>query len=401
MKSGPMKKLKQELPQRDPSGGAVAIVIAVFLTTLFAFAAFAVDMGFRYTKSQTLQSVADSAVSAGMPALVAGNASTAGSNAAKMATANGYTSSYPSSSITAGGGQLSVKVSSSAPTFFASIFGGGSTRMLSATAVGALTGVPGPALLTLGGCGSSGLSESGNGAFQINGPVESNGPITFSTGGSAIQNFGSTVSSACGVPNMGSGPITYSAGPPTGAGGPFTNPFSAITLASLQPYCNHGSTTVAQDLQYTDWTYTGANNIWTLNPGVYCSSGGMTLSGPGTAFIAANVTLISAGAITVGANNTLAGSSILSAAPGVPSSLALYSDYATVNCSGQAINLGSMNLVVNGSVYAPYGCANLSGDQGMTVNGSVISQNMMIGASGQWTFNPTGAVGGTSWRMLR
>jgi len=291
-------------------------------------------------------------------------------------------------------------VMATAPSFFSAIFGGGTSRVLHATAVGALTNTPGPALLTLGGCGSSGLSESGNGAFEIKGPVESNGPMTFSTGGAATQNFTSTVQSACAVPSMGSGPITYSGGSPS-MGGPFANPYSSVTLASLAPFCTFGNTTSQRDIQFTDWTYTGANGIWTLNPGVYCSSQPLTLSGPGTAFIATGVTIISAGAITIGANNTLAGSSVLTAAAGIPKGSAVHSDATTVNCAGQAINLGSMNLTVNGSVYAPNGCANLSGDQGMTINGSVISQNMIIGASGDWTFDPTGGAGGTAWRMLR
>jgi hypothetical protein len=397
-----MKQPQRQQSPREPERGAVVVVVAFFLTTLFAFAAFAVDIGFRYTKSRMLQAVADSAVSAGMPALIAGNATTAGNNAATMATANGYASSYPSANITASTvtGLLSVKVTASAPSFFAAIFGGGTSRTLSATAVGALTSTPGPALLTLGGCGSSGLSESGNGAFEIKGPVESNGPMTFSTGGSAVQNFTSTVESACAVPSMGSGPITYSGGPPLMATPP-PNPFSSVTLASLEPYCTNGHTTVAQDLQTTDY-YPAPyiNGIATLKPGVYCSSAGMNLSGPGTAFVANGVTIISGGEVTVGANNTLAGSSVLTAAAGVPKGLAIYSDATTVNCAGQAINLGSMNLVVNGSVYAPNGCANLSGDQGMAVNGSVIAQNMIIGASGDWTFDPTGGIGGTNWRML-
>ena len=200
---------------------------------------------------------------------------------------------------------------------------------------------------------------------------------------------------------MGSGPITYSGGPPT-TGGPFANPFSSVTLASLEPYCTHGHTNIAQDIQTTDYApgpY--INGIATLTPGVYCSSASMNLSGPGTAFIATGVTIISGGTVQIGANNTIAGSSVLTAAAGIPKGLAVYSDATTVNCAGQAINLGSMNLTVNGSVYAPNGCANLSGDQGMTVNGSVIAQNMIIGASGDWTFDPSGAVGGTNWRMLR
>ena len=394
-----MKQPQRQQSPRDPQRGAVVIIVAFFLTTLFAFAAFAVDIGFRYTKSRMLQAVADASVSAGMSALAAQNATLAASNATAMAMANGYSGANATIS-TATAGQLSVTVTASAPSFFAAIFGGGTSRLLSSTAVGAVTVVAGPALMTLGGCGSSGLTESGNGAFSIKGPVETNGPMTFSTGGSAVQNFTSVVESACGVPNMGSGPITYSAGPPI-MGTPPPNPFSSVTLASLAPYCTIGNTTTPRDLQYTDWTGPGANSVWTLTPGVYCSSGNMNLSGPGTAFVATGVTIISAGSVTVGANNTLAGSSVLSAAGGIPEGLAIYSDATTINCAGQAINLGSMNLTVNGSVYAPNGCANLSGDQGMTINGSVIAQNMAIGASGDWTFNPGGVVAGSNWRMLR
>ena len=59
----------------------MAILLAFFLTTLFGFAAFSIDMGFRYTRLRMLQAVADASVSAGMPALVAGNATTAGTTA--------------------------------------------------------------------------------------------------------------------------------------------------------------------------------------------------------------------------------------------------------------------------------------------------------------------------------
>jgi Flp pilus assembly protein TadG len=395
-----MKQIKRKQPQRVSERGAVAILLAFFLTTLFGFAAFSIDMGFRYTRSRMLQAVADASVTAGMPALVGGSAGTAGTKARNLARANGY-SGANATIDTSVPGQLSVTVSASAPSFFAAIFRGGTSRLLSATAVGTVTSTPGPALLTLGNCTSSGLTWSGNGGFDIRGPVESFGPMSFSTGGSATQNFSSTVESACAIPTMGTGPITYSGGPPTMAAPP-ANPFSSVTLASLEPYCTGGtSTTTFRDLQTSDYTYTGANGIWTLNPGVYCSSGNMNLSGPGTAFIAVGVTLISAGAVQIGANNTLAGSSVLTAAAGVPKGLAVFSDATTANCAGQAINLGSMNLTVNGSVYAPKGCANLNGDEGMTINGSVIAQNMFIGASGDWTFNPSGSVGGTNWRMLR
>ena len=395
-----MKHTAEKKSERSAESGAVIIIVVCFLMVLFAFAAFAVDMGFRYTRSRTLQLVADAAVSAGMPALVAGNKTLAGNNATAIARANGY--SGANATIDTGTTpQLSVTVTAMAPSFFGAIFRGGTSRLLSGVAVGVVTNFPGPALLTLGGCGSSGLNWTGNGAFQINGPVESGGPMSFSTGGSSTQNFGGSVSSACSTPSMGSGPITYSAGSATGGGGPYTNPFSSITLASLEPYCTQGHTYSVRDLQYLDWIGTDPLLPWTLKPGVYCSSGPMSLSGPGVGFIAPGVTIISADAVTIGANNAVAGSSLLTAASGIPGGLAVFSNFTNTNCAGQAINLGSMNLTVNGSVYAPNGCARLSGDRGMTVNGSVISQNMEVGATGDWTFNPNGASAGTNWRMMR
>jgi hypothetical protein len=377
----------------------MVILIAISLPILFAFAALAVDMGFRYTRSRMLQAVADASVTVGMPSLVNKDAATGGTLATNLAKANGYSGSNAviDTSVT---DQLSVTVKATVPGFFSSIIGGGSTRLLTATAVGAVLNHPGPALLALGGCGSAGLTWNGNGAFHVNGPVESNGPITYSTGGGNPQVFNSTIDSACSTPSMGSGPITYMAGAP-GVGGPYSDPFSSDTLAVLGTYCTVGDLSTARDLQFTDWTYTGANNIWKLNGGVYCSSGNMNLSGPGVGFVADGVTLITPGSVQVGATNGLANSSILTAAAGVPDSLAIYAGATTVGCAGQAINLGSQNLAVNGSVYAPNGCVNMGSDQGMAINGSVIGQSLFVGATGDWTLSPSGTVAGNNWRMLR
>ena len=124
-------------------------------------------------------------------------------------------------------------------------------------------------MLTLGNCGDYGLNWTGQGGFDVKGAVESSGPMTLSTGGGGLpQKFENTVQSACGAPNMGTGNITYMDGPATGGGGPFTNPFSAITLASLEPYCTHGHTYVNQDIAFTDWIRrTPCSRLATLNSG--------------------------------------------------------------------------------------------------------------------------------------
>jgi hypothetical protein len=396
-----MKQPQRQRSQREPERGAVVIVIAFFLTILFAFAAFAVDIGFRYTKSRMLQAVADSAVSAGMPALMAGDANLAGNNAANMATANGYASTYPSTNITASTatGLLTVKVSASAPSFFAAIFGGGTSRLLSGTAVGAVTGTAGPALLALGDCGTYGLNIQGVGGIQINGAVESNGPLLFSTGGgTAPQAVTGTVESACSV-NIVSGSMAYSAGPPF-VGGPNPNPFSSVTLASLEPYCTGGTSTLTPlTISSGAWLDLGSGQF-ALPAGVYCSSTDINYNGIGTSIGGTGVTLISAQHVNIGANSTSA-LSTLSNAAGVPHNIAVYAGATDSGCSSSptATNIGSHGLTITGSIYVPNGCAHLSGDNGMAVNGSVIGQGVEIGLNGQWTFNAPGGAGGATWRM--
>jgi hypothetical protein len=396
-----MKLPKRRRPEREPERGAVMIVIALFLMILFAFAAFAVDIGFRYTKSRTLQAVADSAVSAGMPALVAGKAATAGGKAATMATANGYASSYPSPDITASTvtGKLSVKVSASAPSFFASIFGGGTTRLLSATAIGAVTGAPAPALLAIGNdCAGYGINLQGVGGIQVMGAVETNGPLVLSTGGGvAPQTVTGTVESACSV-NIISGSMTYSAGAPF-VGGTNANPFSSVTLASLEPYCTGGTSTLTPlTISFPDWIDMGSGK-YALAPGVYCSSTDINYSGVGTSIGGNGVTLISAQHVIVGANSTTVPSTLTGAA-GVPRNIVIYAGADDSGCT-TATNIGSHGLTITGSIYIPNGCAHLSGDNGMTVNGSVIAESVEVGLNGDWIFDATGAGGGGSWRMLQ
>src|SRR6185437_7115692 len=62
----------------------------ISLPILFTFAALAVDMGFRYTRSRMLQAVADASVTVGMPSLVNNDPTTGGTLATNLAMANGY-----------------------------------------------------------------------------------------------------------------------------------------------------------------------------------------------------------------------------------------------------------------------------------------------------------------------
>ncbi|HEY4186191.1 MAG TPA: pilus assembly protein TadG-related protein [Polyangia bacterium] len=403
-----MKQTRRSLPRRHPEQGTILILSAFFLPILFAFAAFAVDMGYRYTKSRMLQAVADSAVTVGMPSMVAHDTNAAATLATKMANANGYVgSTYLNVDSTATTGQLKVTVYATAPNFFASIFGGGSTRTLAGTAIGKVTSIPAPAMVALGGgCGTASLALSGEGHLTIDGDIESNGLMTISTGNINPQTDSGMIQTMCGAPTVWSSNIVYTGTGinPTIPASPFSDPFAADTAAVLGTYCTGGtSLTTAYSFpgSGSPWSATASPaGIYTLAAGVYCSSGDISLSGPGNGFIANGVTIISMGHVNVGADN-IANGSVLTAAAGVPGGIAVY---AAAGPGGPAINLGSNNLTVNGSVYAPNGLANLSGETGMKLFGSVVAQTLAIGigdTSADWTFDPGGGTTSTTWRMYQ
>jgi hypothetical protein len=119
------------------------------------------------------------------------------------------------------------------------------------------------------------------------------------------------------------------------------------------------------------------------------------VSGPGTAFTAVGVTIVAGGAIQIGANGT----SVLSAAGGVPNGIAVFSGDTT--CAGPSINLGFQDLTITGSVYAPGGCINVGGTN-MKENGSIIGNTVAIGAGpAGFTFDPTGDPTTNNWQMLQ
>jgi hypothetical protein len=382
-----MNKPRQSALRRDGRRGAIAIVVAASLTTLFGFGALAVDAGYWYQRSRMLQAVADSAVSAGMPALVAGNSATASTNATTMANANGYAGGNLVVDVTVAN-QLSVTVKYSAPSFFSRILGLGATRLLTKTAVGQIT-ASGPAILGLGGCGSGGVTINTGFGLTFQGNVESNGPLTFSDGPTPVTGTGFAESPCAGSPAANPAWNTFTGG--IGAGGPFTNPFAGVTLASFT--CTYGTTATPGDPTVGHWTNSGGG-LWTLDPGTYCTTDTLFLIGSGSAFSAAGVTLVSASNVNVGAN----GISSLSAAAGSPNGIAIYADGG---CSGNTVQIGNQTLTITGSVYAPNGCINTGGDS-ITINGSIIGNTVNLGAGpAGWTFNPTGSGSGGGWQMLR
>jgi hypothetical protein len=370
-----MSRKSPAAAERNRERGAVVIIIVALWMTLFGLAALAIDIGFLRQNSRSLQTVADSAVMAGLRVLPSSQ-STAIANATMMTTANGYSSGV---TVTATSTQLTVVIAATQPRFFGAIFGM-PAKTLHATSIGRIS-PPAPAIVALGGCGTAGLTINGGGVLNINGIVESNGPLSYSTGPASTTTTGA-VQSACAVPSS-NGPWNNFPGG-RGIGGPFANPFAAVTTAMFA--CTVGSLGSGGDIPGGRWVGT------TLLPGVYCSSGDLNLNGPGTSFIATGVTLVSLGHITIGAN----GASTLSAAAGAPNNIVAYALSAGTCGGGPAVNVGNNSLTITGSIYAPNGCINAGGTD-MTVNGSFIAAAVNLGDYGPWTFNPGGGGGGSSY----
>lgn len=109
---------------RDEAGQA-AVLSVVWLVVLLGFAGFVIDVGSWYQQQRTLQARADASALAGAQDLPQ-DVATAGSEAQQFATKNGFT--LPSADITFSSktvpnDSISVKVDSTAPTFFSRIFG--------------------------------------------------------------------------------------------------------------------------------------------------------------------------------------------------------------------------------------------------------------------------------------
>ncbi len=109
---------------RDEAGQA-AVLSVVWLLVLLGFAGFVIDVGSWYRAQRNLQAQADASALAGAQELPQSTA-TAGSEAQQFATKNGFTlpvSDITFSGTTAPDDSITVKVNSTAPTFFSRVFG--------------------------------------------------------------------------------------------------------------------------------------------------------------------------------------------------------------------------------------------------------------------------------------
>ena len=400
-----MKEHRQS-KRPGPESGTITIMAIFMLVALMAMAGLSVDLGFLYTRSRMMYAVADSAVAIGMKDLVGGASSTTITTDISNI-AGQYGAAY-SISASPSANQVQVTVTHTYPLFFARMLGFPSKTM-TVVAIGKRA-TPPPALLALGNvCGSGvGLTINGQGNMTVNGDIDGNGRVNFQTGNGigtctpgpfAVAVSGSVASDCPGGPQAGGSPGQNCWDTTTGSygtGGPFTDPFAPFT----PPHCDYGSLASGADPTSGHWNMVGI--LYTLDPGVYCTSGNFNIAGTaGSGVDATGVSFMSNGG-TIGIN--LSASSTFSAAASSPNGVIAYTTNATGCSAGQAIQYGgpasALSLVtMTGSLYAPNGCINAGANGPTTIAGSFIGSELQIGDFANWSIGNGGAGGGSSWQM--
>jgi hypothetical protein len=393
-----MKNLNKTLGGRNSERGAIAILIAAMWTTLFGLAAFAVDVGYLYTRQRGIQSTADAAVVAGMPSIQGGNQSTASTRATSVANLNGYTGG-DIVAVTPTATSLTVQLQKQYPTFFGKVLGMNS-RTLTARSEGRLISTGSGAVIhARAACGVGvGFTIQGNATFNVTGDIESNGILRiWWPGGGTMTGTAKYLSTCPGEPQIAGYPM-----PPTSpAALPYPDPV-AKTPADFAALCTVGTIGGAGDpMVGVVWGCgAGPGGSDVLPSGVYCSAGNFNIA---STCIAQNIyapdsTFVSAGgAITFGSNNGIT----LGKYPGAPGNIIAM----TMGVGG--INMGTANAyTVDGVIYAPFGLIN--GGGGGTAptinnfNGALVANQINLGLSAGaiWNFNGGGAISG-GWRLYQ
>lgn len=364
-------------PSRSREGGSVSILMAASLIFFMGIAAIAIDIGYLYVAQRRAQTVADLAALAG--AVYYNSASTtAATNAAQaIETANGYPTSTPTYP---GSNEVSVALTTSTTQmFFGKIFGLAS-KSLTVTAI-ASAGNTLPAIWSGGGCGvPTGLQMNG-GPFTIKGDLDSYGPLNFYTsGGTVTGSLKNSNSAGCLAPTNGATTVTGTMTSVPPASLP-PDPFG-YNINTDFPACMFGTSLAANATPYNVPMVGGV-----IAPGVYCngSPGGINISSGAAVIASTGVTILSTGPITVSGN----GLNITGTYPGAHN-IAFFSTWTTADCNTQAINLGFPGGVMDGNVYSPNGCFQISGG-GYTLNGSIVANEVQYGAGTNWTIDSTAA----------
>jgi Flp pilus assembly protein TadG len=367
---------------RNRERGSVTMLMGASLIFFFGFVALTVDIGFLYMTQRRAQAIADMAAIAGASKLSVSQA--AATNAAKaIETANGYptaTPSYPSTQ------RIQVDLATpSKSLFFGRIFRL-TAKTLHVTAV-ASAGTPVPAIWAGGGCLSTTGLQLNGGPFNVKGSIVSKGPLNYYTGGAGTTDGDVKNSSACATPPATTGTVTGTTGQDPPGSSEFTDPFG-YNMATDFPACSAGT-----NLTTVVGTYNVPMAGGVIAPGVYCANGNVNISS-GSPIVGTGVTILATGVVTISGNGLT-----MSAAAGTHNIVIFAGGAGTSgDCFGiTSVQFGFPGITLNGSVYAPNGCINMSGD-GFTLNGSMVGKEVQFGAGMNWTVDAStaGTIGSTS-----
>jgi hypothetical protein len=361
---------------RSAEGGSITLLMAASLGFFMALAALAIDIGYLYLAQRRAQVVADLAALGGAVYYTTASQTAATAAAGAIMTANNYTPPSPAATYP---GSYQVSVSFTTPTTqmaFGNIFGLAS-RGVTVTAI-ASAGNTLPAIWSGGGCGSpTGLQMNG-GPFTINGDLDSYGPLNFFTsGGNVTGSLTNSNAVGCVPPTNGATTISGSESSVPPASLP-PDPFG-YNINTDFPACMFGT-----DLTTVVPFYNVPMVAGVITPGVYCANGPVNLSS-GSTITSTGVTVLATGPITVSGP----GINITGSYPGAHG-IAFMSTWTTADCATQAINLGFPGGVMDGSVYAPNGCFQISGGS-YTLNGVIVANEVQYGAGSGWTINAAAA----------
>jgi hypothetical protein len=407
----PLLKILRRL--RSEQRGQSLIVVSLSMVVVLGVSALAIDVGTWYVKHHQDQVIADSAALAAanclahpnsgpntstMPQCTSGTDTTdAETVAVAYAARNGLAINDSDVDVNTSADTVQVTASSTAPAFFANLFGIRSTTQSANATAGWTSGGPTPCTTTLESAGkcaaiyAAGTSCSGTGngvmfggdgagaTITVTGGVQTEGQLSVSNGTYSASS--TTVTSNCYTssnvgsldygnidPQLGateSWPINYAASPYFTAC--TTNCITLDGYPDVPPYCTYASESLS------GITFVLINNVGQVpqTGNVYCAIGSGTASNPATW----------TGAITIGENIGTSGSSC-SNQPDVTliGASVTFTDSTTClapdldNCLAYAT---TGNIVIyngeydwSGAMFAPSGSIDVGFDPGKGLQGS-------------------------------
>ena len=369
--------------------GTISVLAAMSLTALIGFAGLGTEVSYWYVQQREMQNAADSASSAAVADLLAGDTFASGSptTAAKAVAAqygfvdgtNGVTvavnnppASGPNSS---NDNAVEVIISQPQQRLFSSLFmnsnptiggravslsntSGGASACLIALDTGNVIDIndSGTAQLNMPSCDMYVNSSNAGFALQMSGTAKINANASYVVGGASIS----------GLAQLNDSNGTY-----LNTGDPTPDPYAGVQIQSHSG-CAQSNPNVS-----------GSGHNVTLQPGDYCS--GITISGSGN-----NVTLSSGtyyldgGSLNVSGTNTITGSNV---------TIVLTNNgatYATVNISGGSSitlsaptsgNYAGLAFYQNRNAPAT-GTDSFSGTSAMNITGAIYFPNQTVNYSG-------------------